>query len=231
MKSTIHLMVTFLICYSLPILLAQPEIKTERSDLSALKVGESLNLPPPRLKGEISLEEAIAKRRSMRSFSGDSLSLEQISQLLWAGQGVTDHKRGLRSAPSAGAPDYPYNIYFVAKEGVFLYIPEGHMITKVKEGDIRAEIADAAEGQSWIKNAGIIMVLFATYEYTEKYGERGKMFVHIEAGHIAQNIHLQAVTLNLGSVPVGSLYPDKFKELIPMAKGEVIYLIPVGQPT
>lgn len=230
MKRSMIFITTVILLGFLPIFGQGGEETKKELDLSSLKVGESIRLPSPQLRGKMSLEEALAKRRSIRSFSGAPLTLEQISQLLWAAQGITEPENGLRTAPSAGAPDYPYDIHIVSWAGVFLYVPKGHQLIKVKNGDLRSEIASAAEGQSWLKEAGLIMVLSATYEYTEKYGERGKMFVHIEAGHIAQNVLLQAVSLNLGSVPVGSLYPDKVKALIPISKSEVIYLIPIGHP-
>ncbi len=200
-----------------------------KGNLASLKVGESISLPQPRLKGEMSLEEAIAKRRSVRSFTGTPLSLEEISQLLWAAQGITEAGEGLRAAPSAGAT-YPYEVYIVNKEGVFHYIPQGHRLEKIKQGDVIDELAAAAFGQMWIRDAGVVFVLSAIYERTARYGERAKMFVHIEAGHIAQNLHLQAVALKLGSVPVGSFDPERVKEITGIPEGEVVYLIPVGHP-
>lgn len=201
----------------------------KKSDLASLKEGESIGLPSPRLKGEMSLEEALAKRRSVRAFALTPLSLEEISQLLWAAQGVTEPNRGLRTAPSAGAT-YPYEVYIANKDGVFHYIPSGHRLEKIKGGDVRAELSAASFGQASVRDAGVVLLLSAIYERTARYGEKAKMFVHIEAGHIAQNVHLQAVALNLGSVPIGAFNPDRVKEVSSIPQGEVVYLIPVGHP-
>lgn len=200
-----------------------------KADLSSLKVGESLTLPAPRLKGEMSLEEALAKRRSIRSFTSTPLSLDEISQLLWAGQGITEPNRWLRTAPSAGAT-YPYELYVVNKEGVFHYIPKGHRLEKIKEGNVLEELSSSAFGQASVRDAGAVFILSAIYERTARYGDRAKMFVHIEAGHIAQNILLQAVALKLGAVPVGAFNPDRAKEVTGIPEGEIVYLIPVGHP-
>jgi len=200
-----------------------------KENLASLKVGESISLPPPRLKGEMSLEETLAKRRSIRSFNTTPLTLQQISQLLWAAQGITEPNRGLRTAPSAGA-SYPYEVYLVNREGVFHYLPKGHKLEKIKDGDIKDEFTAASSGQTSVRDAGGVFVLSAIYERTARYGERAKTFVAIEAGHIAQNILLQAVALNLGAVPVGAFNPEKVKEVAGIPEGEVVYLIPVGYP-
>jgi SagB-type dehydrogenase family enzyme len=208
--------------------LAQNQGKQEGT-LASLKVGESINLPSPRLKGDMSLEEAIAKRRSIRSYSPTPLTLQEISQLLWAAQGITEPNRGLRAAPSAGAT-YPYEVYVVTKEGVFHYIPKGHKLEKIKDGNIRADLTASAMGQASVRDAGAVFILSAIYERTARYGERAKLFVHLEGGHIAQNILLQAVALKLGSVPVGAFNPERVKEVTGIPEGEIVYLIPVGHP-
>lgn len=201
----------------------------QKNDLASLKVGESIDLPAPRLKGDMSLEEALFKRRSIRTFTPSPLSLTEISQLLWAAQGITEPNRGLRTAPSAGAT-YPYEVYIANQDGVFHYIPKGHRLEKIKDGDIRSELSSASFGQASVRDAGVVFLLSAIYERTARYGERAKMFVHIEAGHIAQNIHLQAVALNLGSVPIGAFNPDRVKEVSGIPEGEIVYVIPVGHP-
>ena len=201
----------------------------QEGTLASLKVGESINLPSPRLKGDMSLEEAIAKRRSIRSYSPTPLTLQEISQLLWAAQGITEPNRGLRAAPSAGAT-YPYEVYVVTNEGVFHYIPKGHKLEKIKDGNIREDLTASAMGQASVRDAGAVFILTAIYERTARYGERAKLFVNLEGGHIAQNIHLQAVALKLGSVPVGAFNPERVKEVAGIPEGEVVYLIPVGHP-
>jgi SagB-type dehydrogenase family enzyme len=169
----------------------------QEGTLASLNVGESINLPSPRLKGDMSLEEAIAKRRSIRSYSPTPLTLQEISQLLWAAQGITEPNRGLRAAPSAGAT-YPYEVYVVTNEGVFHYIPKGHKLEKIKDGNIREDLTASAMGQASVRDAGAVFILTAIYERTARYGERAKLFVHLEGGHIAQNIHLTSCCLEIG---------------------------------
>lgn len=190
-------------------------------------------LPQPKLKGEVSIEETIKERRSVRSFKKEPLTIEEISQLLWAAQGITHslHNFRLRSAPSAGAL-YPLEVYTVSKEGIYHYIPSYHKLFLVKDGDFRKKLAIAGLNQSAIYSAPLDIVITAIYERTTiKYGERGIRYVHIEAGHSAENIQLQAVALGLGSVTIGAFYDNEVKKLIGCTKEEIpIYIIPIGKP-
>lgn len=187
-------------------------------------------LPPPKTKGELSVEEAIAARRSIRSYSGAPLSEVEISQLLWAAQGITDPRRGFRAAPSAGAT-YPLETYLVTAEGVFRYDPDRHALQPIRMGDARARLATAAYGQSFVEKAGATVVFAAVPERTtRRYGKRGQMYIHMEAGHAAQNVHLQAVALGLGSVPVGAFEDAKVAGVLDLPAGQIpLYLICVGR--
>ena len=168
---------------------------------------KEIQLPQPKTKSEVSLEEAIVKRRSVRSFTPKDLSMEEISQILWAAQGITG-KGGFRAAPSAGAL-YPMELYLLSKDGLFHYVPKKHKLEVLGSEDLRGKLARAALGQSSVKNAAIDIVICGVPDrITKKYGERGIRYMYIEAGHIAQNIHLQAVALGLGSVPIGA-FNDK----------------------
>ncbi|KUH33090.1 nitroreductase [Thermococcus celericrescens] len=197
--------------------------------------GEVVVLPEPRLTGEMSVEEAIAKRRSIRSYRNEPLTLEQLSQLLWAAQGITYSARKFRAAPSAGAT-YPFEVYVVAGNvedlgpGVYRYDPFNHTLVLVKEGDYRRALQRAALDQSWVGRAAVDIVLVAYYERTTHYyGERGIRYVHMEAGHIGQNLYLQATALNLGIVAVGAFYDDQVAEIIGV-EGVPLYIFPVGVP-
>lgn len=199
------------------------------------ETGNQISLPYPRFDSDYSLELALAKRRSIRDYSREPLKLQELSQLLWAAQGVTD-PRGLRTAPSAGGL-YPLEVYVVAgdieglPEGAYKYIPNSHALTMVLEGDRRRDLCDAALGQSWVGNAPATIVITAVYERTTiKYGERGVRYVHIEVGHAAQNLCLQATALNLGAVTVGAFYDDRVKAILNLPDNEQpLYLIPVGR--
>ncbi len=194
---------------------------------------ELIKLPEPRFKSNISLEETLSKRRSIREFSQQPLTLEEVSQLLWAAQGITTSWGG-RTAPSAGAL-YPLEIYLVAGNvknlscGVYKYEPKTHSLVKKLQEDKRIDIWSSAWRQPWIKNASILFIITAVYERTtQKYGERGIRYVHIEVGHVAQNILLQATALNLVGVPVGAFYDKALKKSLNI-KEDPLYIIAIGK--
>lgn len=196
----------------------------------------TVSLPAPRLQGDRSLEEVIAGRRSAREFSASPVSLEQVGQLLWSAQGITD-PRGLRAAPSAGAL-YPLELYLVAGKvadiapGVYRYVPQRHGLEQMAEGDKRGALASAAVEQSWIRQAPAVIVVTGVYERTTpKYGDRGVRYVHVEAGHSAQNILLQATALGLRSVVVGAFRDDAVREALGLLGDRApLLLLPLGNP-
>lgn len=201
-----------------------------------LAKAQEYKLYPPVLKGKLSFEEVLAKRRSVREFKDSPLTLEEVSQLLWAAQGITDPKRNLRTAPSAGAL-YPLEVYVVigkvkdVPQGVYRYIPKEHKIQLVKSGDVREKLAQAALGQVWVKEAPVVICISAEFERTKrKYGQRAWRYVYMEAGHAAQNVLLQAVALGLEVVPVGAFYDGEVQHTLGLAEKQLpIYLIPVGR--
>ncbi len=201
----------------------------------AAAAGDGLPLPPPSLKGPLSVEYALAKRRSVRGFAEGGLELGHAAQLLWAGQGIT-HPDGLRTAPSAGAT-YPLELLLVAgavvsvPPGVYRYEPGPHRLALALPGDRRRELAEAALGQGWIARAPAVVVIAAIVRRTTaRYGDRGRRYVHIEAGHAAENIALQAVALGLGSTVVGAFADDRVALLLGLGDAEPLLLIPVGRP-
>lgn len=198
---------------------------------SASEKGESIMLPEPAMKGEISLEEALMGRKSVRKFRNEKLDMKQVSQILWSAQGINRKGTHFKTCPSAGAT-YPLTAYAVTEEGIFHYIPEGHKLEKIQDGDHREALSQACLGQRCVAEAPLSVVFTAVYENTTgRYGDRGIMYVHMEAGHAAQNIHLQAVALGLGSVPVGAFTDEKVAKIIKCDKKEIpIYIVPVGSP-
>ncbi len=191
-------------------------------------------LPEPR-GPKVTLQEVLQRRRSVRQYSADPLTLEELGLLLWACQGITD-PRGFRTAPSAGAL-YPLEVYLVAgrvrelEPGVYHYVPEGHSLRLVAKGDVRDELCRAALGQKWVAGGAVVVMIACEYQRTTaRYGERGIRYVHMEAGHAAQNLLLQAVALGLGAVPVGAFDDQRTKEVVGLPEEqEVLYLIPVGR--
>lgn len=198
--------------------------------------GRVYALPEPRLEGPMSLEEAIKARRSLRDYTGEPVSLAAVGQLLWAAQGVTS-ERGARAAPSAGGT-YPLEVYVVAGQvtglepGVYRYRPEQHDLVGVTAGDLRPELAAASLNQAWVRDAALDIVITADYARTTgTYGERGIRYVDLEAGHAAQNLHLQAIALGLGSVPVGAFTDEEVSEVLRLpVDHKPLYVIPVGHP-
>jgi SagB-type dehydrogenase family enzyme len=166
----------------------------------------------------------------VREFAADPLTDDELSQLLWAAQGVTDPARGRRAAPSAGAT-YPLNTCVATASGLFRYVPAQHTLEDLSGDDIRSRLAESALGQGWIRRAPAVFIFSATAPRTTgRYGERGEMYIHMEAGHAAQNLHLQAVALGLGSAPVAAFVDAEVERLVGCAPGErVLYLIPVGR--
>lgn len=198
--------------------------------------GATIKLPSPQLKGGISVEEAISKRRSVRQYADSSLSLSDLSQLLWAAQGITDTSRGLRAAPSAGAL-YPLEVYAVVGNvtgiapGIYKYKCQMHELETVSLGDARAELATAVRGQGTITKAAVDIVWTAVYERcAKKYRERAELYVPIEVGHSAQNVFLQAIALSLGAVVVGAFDEEKVQGVLKSSKEErALYIMPVGR--
>ena len=192
---------------------------------------KEIQLPAPVEEGKMSVEEAILKRRSQRNFIQKDLDWAQIGQLLWVAGGVTAKKQGFafRAAPSAGAL-YPMEIYLLSKDGLYHYLPSDHKLEVLSQNDLRDSLAAAALGQGSVREAPIDIVICAVYQrVTAKYGKRGIKYVHIEAGHIAQNIHLEAVAMGLGSVPIGAFNDQEVKNLLSLPpEQEPVYIIPVG---
>ena len=201
---------------------------------SAKENDQRISLPPVVFDGEMSVEEAIEQRRSVREFGGGSLALEDISQLLWAAQGITD-KDGHRGAPSAGAL-YPLELYVVAGDveglslGVYRYRPKSHELVHVASGERRKSLASVALGQGWVSRAPAVLVIAGVYERSmKKYGQRGQRYTHIEVGHVAQNIYLQATALGLGTALVGAFHDSEVQDVLSLPPDhEPLGLMPVG---
>lgn len=194
---------------------------------------ETFELPEPKLSSKTSVEEALSNRRSVREYGKDSLTIQEISQLLWAAQGITVRWGG-RTAPSAGAL-YPLEIYVVVGEikglvpGLYHYDPGKHSITKKIDGDLRRKLTEASLFQDEITRAPATFVITAVYERTmKKYEQRGIQYVHMEVGAVGENIYLQAETLGLGTVFIGAFEDEKVKEALRIEE-EPLGIMPVGK--
>ena len=188
-------------------------------------------LPAPKRTSSVSLEEAIQRRRSVREFSDVALTDAQLGQLLWAAQGITQPTMGLRAAPSAGAL-YPLEAYVVTRTGVHHYEPRTHQLRQTTSTDVRKALFNGALRQEAVRDAPAVFVLAAVYERTaKKYRGRAERYVHMEAGHAAQNLLLQAATLGLVAVPIGAFDDDEVRQVLALpAAHRPLYLLPVGHP-
>jgi len=204
------------------------DLKAEPEPSSETKM---IKLAEPKLKGKLTLEEALEKRRSIRRFTGKDFTIEQISQLAWAGQGITEKQRGFRTAPSAGAI-YPIELYVAIPEGLFVYRPHNHSLEKVVDSDVRAKLAEASFGQRWVADAGADFIIAGSEKkLATKYGGKANIYLLLEAGHIGQNILLQAVSLELGAVPIGAFNAEDVNKICKLPKElESLYIISVGHP-
>jgi SagB-type dehydrogenase family enzyme len=203
-----------------------------------------VKLPEPSRDGKVSVEKALAERRSVRKHTAEPLTLAEISQLLWAAYGVTQPipnvpqlSGGLKTAPSAGGL-YPLELYVVAgnvtslEPGVYKYRPENHDLVQVENGDKRTALFDASAGQTWVRDAPASIVYSAVFSRnTDKYGPRGReRYVCMDLGHSAENVYLQCGSLGLGTCAIGAFLDDDVKLITRMTKPEEpLYIMPVGR--
>jgi len=190
---------------------------------------DTIALPAPAREDRMSLEEAIARRHSVREFTKAVLNERELSQLLWATQGMT-RPEGYRTAPSAGAL-YPLEVYVATPSGFYHYEPRPHQLKRLSDRDLRPAVYRAGLQQEPLLEAPAVFVIAAVYERTaQKYGQaRAPRYVHMEAGHAAQNLLLQAVALGLGGVPIGAFHDDEVRSALSLPiDHRPIYLIPVG---
>jgi SagB-type dehydrogenase family enzyme len=214
-----------------------PEVRPADSDRDVpsarpgpASASPGVELPVPDSKGHVPLETLLASRRSTRHFAPEPLSRAELGQLVWAGQGLSDPSADRRTAPSAGAL-YPLEMYLAQADGVLHYLPRQHAFERVSERDQRQALADAALGQSAVRDAPCVFVLTGVVERTaRKYGSRAPRFVAMEAGHVAQNLLLQAEALGLGAVPIGGFDDAAVRAVLGLPAGEdPLYLVPVGR--
>jgi SagB-type dehydrogenase family enzyme len=192
---------------------------------------ETIKFPEPKLNGSFSIEQVIAARRSVREFTDEQLKINQLGQLCFAADGITDREKNLRSAPSAGAI-YPMRIDVVLPDGLYSYAPDSHSLTKELGMDIRPMLYIASFRQQVVQKAPCIFIISGSARKIEaKYRGRGERFISLEAGHIAQNVLLQAVAEGLGSVPVGGFDPKSVARICKFTEEfEPLYLICLGVP-
>ena len=199
--------------------------------------GGVMKLPLPKNEGTVSVERAITQRRTIRAYMPQILILDQVSQLLWTAQGITEDSGFKRAVPSAGAL-YPMDVYAVVGQdsvdqieaGVYHYESKGHMLSQVTKQDLRNRFARAALLQMWMVKAPVNLVITAEYSrVTGKYGKRGVRYALIEAGHIGQNLFLQAEALGLKAGIVGAFHDKEVAEVMKLPRShEPVLIMPIG---
>lgn len=193
----------------------------------------------PRRCGDMTLYEALLRRRSVRRFLEAPVSMDALSSLLWAASGVQRKEMGFefRTAPSAGAL-YPVETYAIVHlvdgldQGVYHYQARHHALEEIKKGDFRAHIANAALGQLMCAQAALVIIWTAVFERScWKYRQRAFRYIYLDAGHMAQNLALASASLGLGSCQVGALFDDEVNGILGIdGVGEsVLYMSVVGQ--
>jgi len=220
-----------IIIFSLSFFVGKDSLNNQKNE----NMKEEIILPQPVKEGDISLEEVLDGRRSIRSFKDEGLSLKEISQILWSSQGITGEKVK-RTAPSAGAT-YPLKVYLVVRKaeglnpGIYLFVPEKNMLKLILEKEVSEDLMNSALGQNAVGEAPVNVVFSAVYERTtDRYGERGHRYVHMEAGHASQNVYLQSESLGLGTVVIGAFNDNLVSEVLNLPKNEdPLYIMPVGK--
>jgi SagB-type dehydrogenase family enzyme len=215
-------------------ILADPASAAEAQGGAAAVAADDISLPAPAKTGTLSVEAAMAQRRSVRELTESAVTLNQLSQLLWAAQGITDEKGLKRTAPSAGAK-YPIEIFIVAGKvdglpaGIYRYHPKTHSLVLVKRGDVRPTLCDEAVSQEWVRSAPLDIIITAVYERTRvKYGERAERYVHIEVGAVAENVYLEAESLGLATTFVGAFTDEGVKKVLGLGDEAPLGIMPIG---
>ena len=199
--------------------------------------GLEVKLPAPKLKGSVSVEDAIKRRRTVRSFSSALMTLDALSQILWSAQGITEEGGFKRAAPSAGAT-FPIEVYFACGDksvkglrgGIWRYVPKGHSIARVAPQDVRATLARHSLGQMWAAKAPLTAAIVCDYSRTTaRYGKRGVKYVHFEAGSVSENIFLECQAQGLSAGIIGAFDDKAISADLKLPKNlEPLLLMPVG---
>ncbi len=183
---------------------------------------QKVELPSFELNKSLSLDQALRQRKSIRNFQDKGISLGQLSYLLWASTGIQRIEDGyeFRTVPSAGAL-YPIETYIVSNNvrkleaGIYHYSISSHELELLKQGNFKRSITAAALGQDMCASAAVVFVWTAIFERCKwKYGQRAYRYMYLDTGHIAENLALVAVSLNLGSCEIGALYDDNVNAIV-----------------
>lgn len=200
---------------------------------------DKIKLTTGPLTEKLSLNETLKKRGSCRNFSGKPIFMNQLSSILWSGQGVLTHKQDMRrTAPSAGST-FPIELMVAVRkdgveglaQGIYHYLPDQHSLQKISEKDISEDIPPACFNQEYLRKASAsILVASEESRTTRMYGERGQRYVYMESGAVMQNISLEAVEMGLGTVIVGAFDDAAVTGLFKLEELKPLAIMPLGYP-
>ena len=197
----------------------------------------TIKLPSKQLNEKTSLGYTLEKRGSCRYFDKETLTLKEVSNILWVAQGITDKQNNVRRTVASAGAIYPIELYVSVRErgvhelqsGIYRYNSEEHTLQKISDSDITEKLSAACFNQKFIEQASFNILIASDNSKTEKlYKEKGDRYVFMEAGATTQNIYLEAVELNLGTVVIGAFDDDKVKELFEIDKLMPVAIMPVG---
>jgi SagB-type dehydrogenase family enzyme len=238
-KFILVILIILIIATSIYILQPKSQDKVWTGDILNI-----IKLPQPQIKGNMSVEQAMHDRRSIRTYTNMSLSLEDISQLMWVAQGITDTKTNYRTVPS-GSHIFSLEVYILIgknsvsmnntnklEEGLYHYNPFNHSLEQLTKEDIRLKLAEASDSQDWVEKAPVdIIITGNSQRVMDKYHDEeiSASFINNEAGHVGQNIYLESTARNLGTVAIGSFNDKKIHDILPIQSIEkIVYIYPVG---
>lgn len=212
-------------------------------ELGPKKGEQIISLPAPKdiRLGHVDLKEVLEKRSSIRSYSNKSLTLEELSWLLWSCQGVKEvvaRSATLRTVPSAGAR-HPFETYLLVNAveglelGLYRFMAIEHKLAVVNlEKGIVDRVVEACYRQRFVKTCAVTFLLSAVvYRTCWRYGERGYRYMHLDAGHACQNLYLAAEAIDCGACAIGAFYDEGMNTILDL-DGEnqfVIYVATIGK--
>ncbi len=191
--------------------------------------GKTVKLPEPRYDGSVSVEKALKERRSVRAYADTPISLADVSQILWAADGITEPGRGLRTAPSAKGAFY-VNVYLLAGKvtglpaGAYRYVPKGHLLERVGEGDKKAEVFKVAP-QAQINAAPAVLLIAGQTDRAAS----NPPWMYLEAGHVSQNVYLECTALGFSTVTMAGFKEDEVAKVMGFKAEKPIYLMSIGK--
>lgn len=182
----------------------------------------TIQLPATNIPTTVTLAKALNNRRSVREFTNKPVSAQELSNLLWAANGI-NRPNGKRTAPSAlDAQDI--DIYVCRADGAYLYEPKDNKLKRITPKDIRTAVADR---QDFVKAAPVCLVLVSNTEKFTRGG--GDKWGGVDAGYVSQNICLYCAAAGLATVPRGSMDAATLKKELKLTDKQTIWLNhPVG---